>query len=88
MHKKQPKSNHNSPFNSVSLSFNFLYSWGMTPLISFSQITQFAKAHNPMTTIINAIIPTPNQVQPDQYRVYVVVVALAVVVPYTYLLYV
>jgi hypothetical protein len=41
-----------------------------------------------MTTIINAIIPTPNQVQPDQYRVYVVVVALAVVVPYTYLLYV
>ena len=56
----------------------------MTPLISFSQITQFAKAHNPMTTIINAIIPTPNQVQPDQYRVYVVVIALAVVVPNTY----
>lgn len=84
MYKKQPKSNHNSRFNLVSLSFNFLYSWGMIPLISFPQITQFAKAHNPMTTIINAIIATQNQVQPDQYRVYVVVVALTVVVPYTY----
>jgi hypothetical protein len=56
----------------------------MTPLISFPQITQFAKAHNPMTTIINAIIPTPSQVQTDQCRVYVVVVAVVVVVPYTY----
>jgi hypothetical protein len=37
-----------------------------------------------MATIINAIIANLNQVKPDQYRVYVVVVALTVVVPYTY----
>jgi hypothetical protein len=37
-----------------------------------------------MATIINAIIAAQNQVQPDQYRVYVVVVDLTVVVPYTY----
>jgi hypothetical protein len=71
--------NYKDCFNSVSFNFNFLFSREFTPLISSLQMTKFVKAYNPNTIIKNVTIPTPNNVQPDRYKVCVAFVVLTVV---------